>query len=130
MAKPDRRDVILKRIYSRVAIQDTGYRVHGVVSPCHCWTGNHSGSGRGGGYGRISIDGWDSAVHRVVYTHYFGYIPPKMQIDHKCNVRNCVNPEHLEMVTHKENQKRRAVRQKENSLNNRSPKGKRNVTTC
>jgi hypothetical protein len=34
-----------------------------------------------------------------------------MQVDHLCNNRLCCNPEHLELVTHQENQKRRATRQ-------------------
>lgn len=55
----------------------------------------------------MSLDGQTVAVHRVVYTNFFGYIPGKKQIDHKCKNRKCCNPDHLEMVTHKENQKRR-----------------------
>jgi hypothetical protein len=47
------------------------------------------------------------AVHRVVYVNAFGYVPGKKQIDHKCRNRLCVNPDHLEVVTHRENQRRR-----------------------
>jgi hypothetical protein len=42
-------------------------------------------------------------AHRVVYAAFKGTIPPRMTIDHTCNNRLCVNPEHLEMVTVKEN---------------------------
>ena len=35
MKTPDRRTAIIDRIYARVKVVDTGYRVHGVVSPCH-----------------------------------------------------------------------------------------------
>lgn len=80
---------------------------------CHIWTGPTSGNGRGGGYGRMSLNGITVAVHIVSYTHFFGYIPPKKQIDHKCNQRLCWNPQHLEMVTHLVNQRRRAARAKE-----------------
>ncbi len=50
------------------------------------------------------------AVHRVMFTNEHGYVPGKKQIDHKCRNRLCVNPDpdHLEMVTHKRNQMRRA----------------------
>ncbi|WP_453971403.1 HNH endonuclease signature motif containing protein [Amorphus sp. MBR-141] len=36
-----------------------------------------------------------------------GPLPPRKQVDHRCNRRLCVNPDHLEMVTHLENQRRR-----------------------
>ena len=112
---PDRRTDIIDRIYKLVKVVDTGHRIKQVPSPCHLWQGAHSGSGRGGGYGRININCITSAVHRVAYTHFFGYIPNRMHVDHLCNQRNCVNPEHLELVTHIENQRRRAKRQKEKS---------------
>jgi hypothetical protein len=71
---------------------------------CWLWAGGHSGDGRGGGYGRINIDGGTMAVHRVMYIVEHGPIPPKKQIDHCCPYgpdRRCCNPDHLEMVTHK-----------------------------
>lgn len=46
---------------------------------------------------------------KVVYAHRFAYesargpLPPGMQIDHICNVRACVNTEHLQVVTPWEN---------------------------
>lgn len=74
---------------------------------CLVWDGPCSGNGRGGGYGRIALGGTTMAVHRVSYTLHFGIIPHKKQIDHTCKNRRCFNPKHLEMVTHKQNQKRR-----------------------
>lgn len=55
----------------------------------------------------MCLDGQTVAVHRVIFTHFFGFIPGKKQIDHKCRNRLCCNPDHLELVTHKENQRRR-----------------------
>lgn len=95
----DRRDRILRKIMRRIRVdRQTG---------CWLWTGPTSGEGRGGGYARMCLDGQTVAVHRVVYTHYYGYVPGKKQIDHTCRNRRCCNPEHLKMVTHKENQRRR-----------------------
>lgn len=102
-----RREDIIGKIMSRVVICP--------ISNCWIWQGPDSGEGRGGGYGRVSISGVTSAVHLVVYTHFFGYIPGRKQVDHKCNNRLCCNPLHLELVTHKQNQKRRASRAKESS---------------
>ena len=108
-----RRQTIIDGIYRRVEIKYLGFTLDGIPSPCHIWTGPDSGTGRGGGYPRMSLNGQTVAVHLVVYTHYFGYIPGKKQIDHRCNNRLCCNPEHLEMVSHLTNQKRRAKRSNE-----------------
>lgn len=42
-------------------------------------------------------------AHRLAYEGLVGPIPEGLQIDHLCRVRNCVNPEHLEPVTSREN---------------------------
>lgn len=110
MKDPTRRELIIEKIEERCAIVDTGFALDGKPSPCHLWQGPTSGTGRGGGYGRMSLNGQTVAVHLVAYTHYYGYIPGKKQIDHLCNQRLCCNPAHLELVTHLRNQRRRAAR--------------------
>lgn len=83
-----------------------------LVSPangCWVWQGGDSGSGRGGGYGRVSVDGQMMAVHRVIYMLIFGPIHANRQVDHACVNRLCCNPDHLEGVTHKQNQRRRVA---------------------
>lgn len=97
----NRRDNIRAKIMARIEIDK---------NDCWVWQGPTSGSGRGGNYGRMSLDGATHAVHRVMWTNEFGIIPHKKQIDHTCNNRLCVNPDHLELVTHKQNQKRRVKR--------------------
>lgn len=60
------------------------------------------------GYGTLEHGGKRSArAHRVVYELEVGPIPAGLQLDHRCRVRNCVNPAHLEPVTHQENLARR-----------------------
>lgn len=108
-----RREDILEKIMARVEFRDMGFLLHDLPSPCWIWTGPHSGDGKGGGYGRMCLNNTTVAVHLVMFTHHFGYIPGKKQIDHLCNNRLCCNPQHLEMVTHLQNQRRRAVRTKE-----------------
>lgn len=97
-----RRNKITDKIMKRVEVVDGP-----LPTPCFVWQGPDSGNGRGGGYPRMCLDGATVAVHRAMYTNEYGYIPPKKQIDHRCRNRMCVNPRHLEMVTHKKNQKRR-----------------------
>lgn len=101
----DRREEILVRILKNVIDDDSNFMFAGTY--CYLWQGGNSGTGRGGGYGRMSINSHTAAVHRVMFTHYYGYIPAKKQIDHLCRNRLCCNPLHLEMVSHKENCKRR-----------------------
>ena len=108
----DRRLAIIERLEKRCAITDTGFVLDGKPSPCHLWTGPTSGTGRGGNYGRMSLNGQTVATHIVAYTHYYGYVPSKKQIDHLCNQRLCCNPAHLELTTHLTNQRRRAKRAK------------------
>ena len=112
---PNRREEILQRVFERVDIKDLGFKLEGLPSPCFIWTGPDSGTGRGGGYGRMSLNSQTVATHIVVYTHFYGYIPSKKQIDHKCRNRLCCNPAHLEMVRQKENCKRRDKALKEAS---------------
>lgn len=96
----DRRQAIFDKIMKRVKIdKDTS---------CWNWTGPTSGNGRGGGYGRMCLDGQTVSTHITMFVNFYGYVPSKKQIDHKCRNRLCCNPDHLEMVTHKQNQKRRA----------------------
>lgn len=75
---------------------------------CHIWIGGTSGStGRGAGYPRMKLDGRTVAAHRVAATLAHGYIHPGQQVDHTCRNRLCVNPDHLEVVSPSENQRRR-----------------------
>jgi len=43
------------------------------------------------------------SAHRISYIVFKGSINPELEIDHLCRNRKCVNPEHLEQVTHYEN---------------------------
>lgn len=45
----------------------------------------------------------DVYAHRWSYEHHVGPIPEGLSIDHLCRNRRCINPEHLEPVTHREN---------------------------
>ena len=45
-------------------------------------------------------------AHRFFYERANGPIPANMEIDHLCRVRRCVNPVHMEVVTHAENVRR------------------------
>lgn len=49
---------------------------------------------------------YNLSVHRLTYEKYKGEIPAGLEIDHLCRVTRCINPDHLEAVTHTENVRR------------------------
>ncbi len=100
----NRREQIIGKIMARVVVDP--------ITECWVWQGPTSGEGRGGGYGRMCISGQTVAVHIASYTHFYGYVPGTKQVDHKCQTRLCCNPLHLELVTHLQNQRRRAKARK------------------
>lgn len=72
------------------------------LGPCWLWTGGTLTSG----HGRLWLDGTSRTAQSVSYEHFVGPVPSGLEIDHLCRVRPCVNPTHLEPVTHKENMRR------------------------
>ena len=71
-------------------------------SGCWLWLGALCN----GGYGNIRNQGFIKSAHRISYEMYKGIIPEGLHLDHLCRVRCCVNPNHLEPVTRKENIRR------------------------
>ena len=62
------------------------------------------------GYGRFNkAKGVYDWAHRVAYELLRGPIPPDLECDHLCEDKACVNPWHIELVTHQENTARRSA---------------------
>ena len=55
------------------------------------------------GYGYFHLHHHQVKAHRWVYEHMMGPIPAGLELDHLCRNRSCVNPAHLEPVTHRVN---------------------------
>lgn len=94
----DARRVLITCLMSRsVRDDETG---------CLRWTGAHQPKG----YGQLCVDGRARSVHRMSYELFVGSIPDGHEIDHVyergCRYRDCIEPGHLEAVTHRENLRR------------------------
>ncbi len=76
-------------------------RIHKTPT-CWIWLGAHDS----GGYSRVRWEGKNQLAHRVVWEMLYGPIPLDLEMDHLCRNPGCVNPAHLEAVTHGENMRR------------------------
>lgn len=79
-------------------------RFHGKIfydTVTGCWL--FSGSWSRDGYGTFWDGKRSGRAHRWAYENYVGPIPDGLQLDHLCRMRCCVNPDHLEPVTSREN---------------------------
>lgn len=65
---------------------------------CWPWT-----AGTRNGYGRYYRFGKMETAHILLYKSMRGPIKKGLQLDHLCRNRSCVNPDHLEQVTSREN---------------------------
>lgn len=75
-----------------------------VVDKNNCWLYTYSKDGLG--YGVFYYQHTAYKAHRVAYELINGEIPSGLVIDHLCRTRHCINPDHLEAVTQKENVRR------------------------
>lgn len=82
---------ILERFMQRVVMEPN--------SGCWLWDGPVGKQG----YGTHSRHFGTHRAHRISYILHKGPIPDDLPLDHLCRVRCCVNPDHLEAVTTREN---------------------------
>lgn len=87
---------------------------------CWIWTASLNNHG----YGQFRRGRKHGAMaHRFAYEWAKGEIPTDFDIDHLCRNPRCVNPEHLEAVTHRENMLRGDTRPAQNAAKTHCPKG-------
>jgi len=84
---------ILARIFSKVKIS-TELFYNG--EPCWEWTGYRNDRG----YGVKYYQNKSRLAHNVIFQLFYKILEPGQECDHLCRVRHCVNPMHIEAVTH------------------------------
>jgi hypothetical protein len=72
---------------------------------CWVWLGRPKAEG----YGQVAFAGINYRAHRFVWQALVGPIPHDLPLDHLCKNTMCVNPDHLQPVTHQENVARSAA---------------------
>lgn len=95
------------------------------VTESGCWIWERACNKDGYGHHCILVFGekkWIDA-HRGSYIAFKGYINTGMTIDHLCKVKCCINPDHLDCVTNKENNSRGNSRSALNLRKTHCPQG-------
>lgn len=75
-------------------------------SECWIWTASRKQNG----YAQYNTGGRNWNAHRLVYLLAGGQLGSDEELDHICGVRHCVNPRHLEPVTHLVNVQRASAK--------------------
>jgi hypothetical protein len=80
------------------------YREQNMGYETACWVWQRARTRAG--YGQVFDGRMMRPAHRVYYEREYREVPKDLVLDHLCRVRACVNPTHLEPVTHAENVRR------------------------
>lgn len=75
------------------------------VSTDDCWLWGRQIDSKG--YGQLTNSGIRYSAHRFMYLAYRGDIPTGLEVDHICDTPRCMNPDHLQLLTHAENTRKR-----------------------
>lgn len=76
----------------------------GGEGECWRWTASLNAYG----YAQLHVAGTMKRVHILLYEELVGPVPPGSELDHLCRNRGCVNPAHMEPVSHATNCRRGA----------------------
>ena len=87
------------RFWSKVSTDGAIPAHRPELGPCWGWSDRPNSSG----YSLFRLGRAQCLAHRLAYRSLRGPIPLEMELDHLCRNRACVNPWHLEPVSHRVN---------------------------
>jgi len=83
-------DVYYDRFLTKYSIDST--------TECWIWDGCRDQDGYGQFHYQKTV-----RAHRFIYEYIYGPIPDGMTVHHNCGIRECVNPDHLELLSCRDN---------------------------
>lgn len=93
----------IERFFSKIRIDDSGCWIWGAYKDPN-------------GYGRFGVGGKTVLAHRYSYNLKHPGMADGKMLDHRCRNTSCVNPEHLQVATYKENNENLNGAQSNNKL--------------
>ena len=86
----------LERFWNKVDKNGSVPLIRPDLGPCWIWKGRLDKLG----YGRLTVNRNSTVAYGVAYKICRGNVGDGLELDHLCRVHPCVNPNHLEAVTH------------------------------
>ena len=103
----------IQRIYRNISLEETGslperFISFVAISDDDCWL--YIGTILRNGYGQFRLFNKSVLAHRMAYELYVGAVPSFSFVCHRCDVKNCVRPDHLFLGTASDNQRDRYLK--------------------
>lgn len=95
--------MLKQRQFYDLPLDTSRFMAHVLLVETGCWEWRGA---KKNGYGVYSIKGFPHAAYICSYVYVHGPVPPDRVVDHLCENKRCVNPDHLEAVTQGNNVRR------------------------
>lgn len=89
----------------RISSDDYSVADRGYETPCWIW--KHAIATHGGG--QVTVKGAKTTAYRAMYEQEVGPVPGGLVLDHLCEVRPCIRPDHLQTITQGDHMRRHGI---------------------